>query len=127
MPTVGIILLLDLYDCKSPAINNVAVLDQLFVSALQFAGFEVVDQLAQHFPSQGAVVVCVLRDAHASLRAWPESGFVSADVYAYGKPESARAALEIVRGYLAQKLIARSVQARWIERGGEAGAMAGRS
>ena len=117
MQTVGITLLLDLYDCKSPAINNAEALDQLFVSALQLAGFEVVDQLAQHFPSQGAVVVCVLRDAHASLRAWPEAGFVSADVYAYGKPEAARAALEIVRGYLAQKLIARAVNSRFVERG----------
>ena len=125
MQTAGITLLLDLYDCKSPAINNEAVLDQLFVSALQFAGFEVVDQLAQRLPSQGVVVVCVLRDAHASLRTWPESGFVSADVYAYGKPEAARAALEIVRGYLAQKLIARSVNARLIERGPEASKTAG--
>jgi S-adenosylmethionine/arginine decarboxylase-like enzyme len=119
MQTAGITLLLDLYDCKSPAINSEAVLEQLFVSALQFAGFEVVDQLSHHFPSQGAAVVCVLRDAHASLRAWPVSGFVSADVYASGKPEVARAALEIVRGYLAQKLIARSVNARFIERGRE--------
>jgi S-adenosylmethionine decarboxylase len=125
MQTIGITLLLDLYDCKSPALNNAAVLEQLFVSALQLAGFELVDQCMHQFPKQGITFGCILRQAHATLHTWPESGFVSADVYAYGKPEAARAALEIVRGYLAQKLIARAVSARLIEREPEAGKAAG--
>ena len=116
VPTTGISLLLDLYDCKSPALDNEAVLDQLLVSGLQFAGFEVVDQLEHRFPQEGVVVLCLLRQAHASLHAWPESGFVAADVYASGKPEVVRPALEIVRGYLAQKLIARAVNSRFVER-----------
>lgn len=120
MQTAGITLLLDLYDCKSPALNNEAVLEQLLVSALQFAGLEVVEQVSHRFPSQSAVVTCILRDAYAVLQVLPGAGLVAADVAVIGKPEAARAALEIVRGYLAQKLIARSVNARWIERGGEA-------
>jgi len=52
MQTAGITLLLDLYECKSPAINNAEVLDQLFVSALQLAGFEVVTVDAT-FPQPG--------------------------------------------------------------------------
>ena len=117
MQTTGISLLLDLYDCKSPALNNEALLEQLFVSALQFAGFELVDQCAHQFPKQGITFVCILRQSHATLHTWPEASFVAADVYACGKPETARAALEIIRGYLAQKLVARSVNARFIERG----------
>jgi S-adenosylmethionine/arginine decarboxylase-like enzyme len=117
MQTSGISLLLDLYDCKSPAIHNEAVLEQLCVSALQFAGFEVVDQLAHRFPKQGIMVICILHQAHASLHAQPAAGVVTAEVYACGEPETVRPALEIVRGYLAQKLIARSVTARFIERG----------
>lgn len=117
METSGITLLLDLYDCKSPALNNPAVLEELFVSALQFAGFELVDQCAHHFPKQGLTFVCILRQSHATLHTWPEAGFVAADVYACGDPGTARAALEIIRGYLAQKLIARSVNARLVERG----------
>jgi len=100
------------------------VLDQLFVSALQFAGFEVVDQLTHRSPNQGTMVICILRQAHASLHAQSGSGTVTADVYVSGDPEMARAALEIVRGYLAQKLIARSVNARLIERGLEANVVA---
>ncbi len=120
MQTAGITLLLDLYDCKSPALNNEGVLEQVLVSALQFAGLEVVEQVSHRFPGQGAVVICILRDAYAALQVLPSAGLVAADVSVIGKPEAARAALEIVRGYLAQKLIARSVNARWIERGADA-------
>jgi S-adenosylmethionine/arginine decarboxylase-like enzyme len=67
-------------------------------------------------PKRG-LVLCLLRQVHASLHASPESGFVTADVYASGKPEVVRPALEIVRGYLAQKLIARAVNSRFVERG----------
>jgi S-adenosylmethionine decarboxylase len=117
MQTSGITLLLDLYDCKSPAIHNRSILEQLFVNALQFAGFEVVDQLSHQFPAQGITFVCILRQSHATLHTWPESNYATADVYACGAPEKVRSALEIVRGYLAQKLIASSVNARMIERG----------
>jgi S-adenosylmethionine decarboxylase proenzyme len=119
MQTTGTTLLLDLYDCKSPAINSQAVMEQLFVSALQLAGFELVDQCIHQFPKQGITFVCILRQSHAALHTVPEAGFVAVDVYAESKPETARAALEIIRGYLAQKLVARSVNARYIERGSD--------
>jgi S-adenosylmethionine/arginine decarboxylase-like enzyme len=115
----GITLVLDLFECKSPALNNEVLLEQLLVSALQFAGMEVLDQLAHRYPGQGVVVVCVLRDAYAALQVLPSAGLVAAVVSVSGKPEAARAALEIVRGYLAQKLIARSVAAHWIDRGAQ--------
>lgn len=121
MSTTGITLLLDLYDCKSPALNNQVLLEQILVGALQFAGLEVVEQVA-HRLGEHAVVMCVLRDAHACLRAFPAVGFVAAEVSAVGKPEATRAAVEIVRGYLTQKLIARSVNARLLERGTNASA-----
>jgi S-adenosylmethionine decarboxylase proenzyme len=117
MQTTGVTLLLDLYDCKSPAINNQGILEQLFVSSLQFAGFEVVDQLSHQFPAQGITFICILRQSHATLHTWPEANFATVDVYACGSPDKVRTALEIVRGYLTQKLIARSVNSRMIERG----------
>lgn len=116
MSPIGITLLLDLHECKSPALENQALLEQIVVSALQFAGLELMEQLARRV-GENIAVVCVLRDAHACLHALPATGFVAVQVSVLGKPDAARAALEIVRGYLAQKLIARSVHARVIERG----------
>lgn len=119
MPTSGVSLILDLYDCKSPALAQDDLLEQLFVNALQFAGLEVIDHLAHRLPNQGTTCVYILKQSHATLHVTPASGWVSVDVYAGGKPEVVRPALEIIRGYLTQKLIARSVQAQMVVRGGE--------
>lgn len=117
MQTSGVSLILDLYDCKSPALANQAILEQLFVDALQFAGFEVIDHLTHHFSNQGITFVYILEQSHATLHTWAGSEFVSIDVYSHGKPEEVRPALEIIRGYLTQKLIARSVKAQIVVRG----------
>jgi S-adenosylmethionine decarboxylase len=116
MQTSGVSLMLDLFDCKSPALANEGILEQHFVDALQFAGFDTVDHLSHHFPNQGTTFVYILKQSHATLHTWPENGFVSVDVYSCGKPEAVRPAPEIIRGYLTQKLIARSVKAQVIER-----------
>jgi S-adenosylmethionine decarboxylase len=117
MQTSGISLLLDLFDCKSPTLNNTAILEQLFVDALQFGGFEAVDHLSHTTLNLETTFIYVFKQSHATMHAWPKSGFVSVDVYAYGNPETMRPALEIIRGFLTQKLIARSIKAQIIERG----------
>ena len=117
MQTTGISLLLDLHHCRSSALSNEDILEQLFAAALQFAGFEAVDHLMHRFPNQGTTFIYVLSQSHAMLHTWPESGFVSIDVYSCGEPQVVRPALESIRGYLTQKLMARSVNARLIERG----------
>ncbi len=116
MPTTGVSLLLDLYDCKSPLTND-AVLEQVFTSAFQFAGLEPVDHLTQKFPPYGTTHIFTLKQAHATVHTWTDNGFVAVDVYSTGAPESVRPVLEIIRGYLTQKLIARTAKAQLVERG----------
>lgn len=121
MTTTGITLSLDLHECRSPALGNAELLEQVVVSALQFAGLDVREQLSQRLPGYGVLVLCILGDGYAALHAL-DSAAVVADVTLSGTPEAARAALEIVRGFLAQKLIARAVTARVVERGSAASA-----
>ena len=116
MPTSGVSLLLDLYDCKSP-LNNDAVLEQLFSSALQFGGLEPLEHLTQKFAPYGTTHIFILKQAHATIHTWAQNGYVAVDVYATGDPAAIRPALEIIRGYLTQKLIARTAKAQLIERG----------
>ena len=116
MATTGISLLLDLYDCKSP-LNNDAVLDQVFTSALQFGGLEPIDHTTQKFPPYGSTHIFTLKQAHATIHTWVQNGYVAVDVYAAGDPATIRPALSIIRGYLTQKLIARTTKEQLIERG----------
>ncbi|MBI5035462.1 MAG: adenosylmethionine decarboxylase [Chloroflexi bacterium] len=116
MSTTGVSLLLDLYDCKSPLIND-AVLEQVFTTALQFAGLEPLDHMTQKFSPHGTTHIFILKQAHATVHTWAAEGFVAIDVYSCGAPETIRPGLEIIRGYLTQKLIARTAKAQLIERG----------
>jgi len=113
----GISLLLDLYECKSPALENESALGRLFEEALCFAGFETVNRLEHRFPGQGTTFIHILRQSHATLHTWPESGYVSVDVYSCGEPGQVRPALERIQERLAQSLLAGSVKAQLIERG----------
>ena len=117
MQTTGISLLLDLYDCSSPALNNPAQLEQLFLDALNGAGFNTVEHLSHHFPIQGTTFITILQQSHAALHTWPENGFVSVDVYSCGTPTAVYSALELLRERLTQSLAARSVHFSFIERG----------
>ena len=117
MQATGNSLLLDLYDCTSPALNSPDMLEQLFMDALQFAGFDMVEHLSHQFPIQGTTFITILRQSHAALHTWPENGFVSVDVYSCGAPAAVRAALDIFRERLTQSLAARTSNARFIERG----------
>jgi S-adenosylmethionine decarboxylase len=117
MQTAGVSLLLDLYDCTSPALNNPDMLEQLFIDALKSAGFDTVEHLSHHFPIQGTTFITILQQSHAALHTWPENGFVSVDVYSCGTPAAVHSALEKFRDHLTQSLAAGSVQASFIERG----------
>jgi len=117
MYTTGISLLLDLYDCTSPVSHDPDALERVFVEALQSAGFDRIEHLSHQFPVQGMTFITILQQSHAALHTWPESRFVSVDVYSCGEPEAVRSALDIFCSHFAQKLDAGRMNARFIERG----------
>jgi S-adenosylmethionine decarboxylase len=118
MQSTGISLLLDLYDCLSPYLNNADALQQLFAEALHTAGFQVVERLAHRFAEhgQGTTMIFILQQSHAALHTWPESGYISVDVYSCGRSMEVRAALEALCIQLSQKLSAGRTAAQWVER-----------
>ncbi len=116
MATPGVSLLLDLYECRSPALGNPALLEEVFIGALQFAGLETVDHSNHNLGNQGTRQIYHLPRGHAVLYVW-QPNFVSIDLYAIGETAALRSAFELIRGYLAQKLIARSANVQLIERG----------
>jgi S-adenosylmethionine/arginine decarboxylase-like enzyme len=115
MSATGLTLLLDLHECKSPALGNPSLLEELFIGALQFAGLESVDHFSRPV-NHGTMQVYQLPQGHAVLYVW-QPNFVSIDLYTIGETAVLRPALELIRGYLTQKLIARSANAQLIERG----------
>lgn len=52
-----------------------------FAAALEGAGATIVEQVCHAFPGTGLTCVLVLRESHAVLHTWPETGTVNIDIF----------------------------------------------
>jgi S-adenosylmethionine decarboxylase len=71
----------DLIDCEALAALTPAAIVSAFVVALERAGATVVQELSHTFPGAGLTSVLILRESHAVLHTWPETGTVNIDVF----------------------------------------------
>jgi S-adenosylmethionine decarboxylase len=53
----------------------------LFMSALNRAGATIVETVSHAFPRTGLTCVLILRESHAVLHTWPETGTVHIDIF----------------------------------------------
>jgi S-adenosylmethionine decarboxylase len=53
----------------------------VFAAALRGAGATIVQELSHAYPGQGLTCVLVLRESHAVLHTWPETGTVNIDIF----------------------------------------------
>jgi S-adenosylmethionine decarboxylase proenzyme len=53
----------------------------LFIAALHRAGATVVETVAHAFPATGLTCVLILRESHAVLHTWPETGTINIDIF----------------------------------------------
>lgn len=71
----------DLGGCERLLAFTAEELIAAFVTALERAGATVVQTLSHAFPGGGLTSVLVLRESHAVLHTWPETGTVNIDVF----------------------------------------------
>ena len=53
----------------------------LFICALDRAGATVVKTVSHAFPETGLTCVLILRESHAVLHTWPETGTINIDIF----------------------------------------------
>jgi S-adenosylmethionine decarboxylase len=53
----------------------------LFIEALGRAGATIVDTVSHAFPTAGLTCVVILRESHAVLHTWPETGTINIDIF----------------------------------------------
>jgi S-adenosylmethionine decarboxylase len=71
----------DLRDCEALAGLQPDEISTTFVSALERAGATVVQTLSHAYPGVGLTSVLILRESHAVLHTWPETGTVNIDIF----------------------------------------------
>jgi S-adenosylmethionine decarboxylase len=65
----------------------------LFVGALRRAGATIVETVSHAFPRTGLTCVLILRESHAVLHTWPETGMVNIDIFSCTTGLRSRAAI----------------------------------
>ncbi|MET8847421.1 adenosylmethionine decarboxylase [Amycolatopsis sp. NPDC004625] len=88
-------------------------LGELLRAAVTEAGATVLDVVAQRFAPQGATVIALLAESHASVHTYPEHGSLFADVFTCGDRADPEHALRL----LAKALHAAPVHLSVLHRG----------
>ena len=71
----------DLSECAAlPVLAGDEIAD-LFIDALGRAGATIVDTVSHVFPKTGLTCVAILRESHAVLHTWPETGTINIDIF----------------------------------------------
>ena len=71
----------DLSGCQAlPVLTGDEVAD-LFMDALSRAGATIVKAVSHAFPTTGLTCLLILRESHAALHTWPETGTIHVDIF----------------------------------------------
>lgn len=71
----------DLAECSALNAFDGEAMSALFVTALRGAGATIVQEVSHAYPGAGLTCVLVLRESHAVLHTWPETGTVNIDIF----------------------------------------------
>jgi S-adenosylmethionine decarboxylase len=98
----------DLSGCAALPVLTGDEVDDLFIAALDRAGATIVEAVSHAFPKTGLTCVLILRESHAVLHTWPETGTINIDIFSCTtRLRSVQAINELAQSFGAQH---RSIQ-----------------
>ena len=71
----------DLSGCEALPVLTGDEISELFMAALDRAGATIVEVVSHAFPKIGLTCVLILRESHAVLHTWPETGTINIDIF----------------------------------------------
>ena len=71
----------DLRQCETLLTFDVDAITAVFAAALKGAGATIVQSVSHAYPGAGLTCVLVLRESHAVLHTWPETGTVNVAIF----------------------------------------------
>ena len=71
----------DFSECDALAALEPEVVTAAFVAAMERAGATIVQEVSHAFPGAGLTCALILRESHAVLHTWPETGTVNIDIF----------------------------------------------
>ena len=90
----------DLGECETLAALPPEAISAAFVAALARAGATIVHAVSHAYPGQGLTCVLILRESHAVLHTWPETGTVNIDIFSCSTKLKSQGAIdELVQSF----------------------------
>jgi len=96
---------IDFSECECLAALTPDEVAAAFVAAMERAGATIVQTLAHAFPGAGLTCALILRESHAVLHTWPETGTVNIDIFSCSSRLRSREAVdELSRSFGARRV-----------------------
>jgi S-adenosylmethionine decarboxylase len=83
--SVGSQVVLDLYECATDHLDDVAWVKATLVSAARAAGATIVQTVFHQFAPWGISGVVVIAESHLAIHIWPENRYAAIDVFTCGE------------------------------------------
>src|SRR5437660_1337202 len=90
----------DLRECEALAGLAPEEIIATFGAALERAGATIVQRLSHAYPGIGLTSVCILRESHAVVHTWPETGTVNIDIFSCSTRLKSLQAVDELRRFL---------------------------
>jgi S-adenosylmethionine decarboxylase len=116
---LGTQVVLDLYECETGHLDDIAWVKKTLVQAAVAAGATVVETVFHKFAPCGISGVVVIAESHLAIHIWPEHRYAAVDVFTCGETVQMEAATALLAREFRSK---RPVQRRFTRGDGVSGA-----
>ncbi|SDK42578.1 adenosylmethionine decarboxylase [Sediminibacillus albus] len=103
MDTMGRHVIAELWDCNIDKLNDMGLIEQVFVNAALKAGAEIREVAFHKFAPYGVSGVVIISESHLTIHSFPEHGYASIDVYTCGDIIDPNVAAEFIADSLESK------------------------
>jgi S-adenosylmethionine decarboxylase proenzyme len=84
-PALGSQVVLDLYECETPRLDDIDWVKATLVDAALAAGATIVQTVFHKFAPWGISGVVVIAESHLAIHIWPENRYAAIDVFTCGE------------------------------------------
>ncbi|WP_053218946.1 adenosylmethionine decarboxylase [Virgibacillus senegalensis] len=84
MDTMGRHVIAELWECNIDKLNDMGLIEKIFVNAALKAGAEIREVAFHKFAPYGVSGVVIISESHLTIHSFPEHGYASIDVYTCG-------------------------------------------
>ncbi|APC48058.1 adenosylmethionine decarboxylase [Virgibacillus halodenitrificans] len=84
MDTMGRHVIAELWGCNIEKLNDMGLIERIFVNAALKAGAEIREVAFHKFAPHGVSGVVIISESHLTIHSFPEHGYASIDVYTCG-------------------------------------------